>query len=137
MRRHLTWPALLLLGACATTPTPVTTPSSAAPTSTTPAPSTDVADCFDGDCTITVTKDTAFPLDAKAMPLTEFVVTKLGPEGVECRLSASRGGAFTLTLLKPGQSAAAGFEDTVQTWVTLVSAGEGSVVLTLGHAAPK
>lgn len=133
----------LLLSACGGTPEPAVPSSSApaastsaSPSPTTSAPSTNPSDCFDGVCTIEVTKGTEFPLDAKAMGLTGLTVTKLEPGLVECELPAARGGAFTLKVTKPGESAAAGFEGGVSTWVTLVSITERSAVITLGHEDP-
>ncbi|MEQ4716587.1 hypothetical protein [Nonomuraea sp. B19D2] len=79
-------------------------------------------------------KGTRFPLDADAFGLELFVVTAVGPGGIECELYVRPRGAFTLALKKPGQSAAGQFR--VSTWVTLLSIDKKTAVIALGHTTP-
>jgi hypothetical protein len=138
---------LLLLCGCAGSPAgtssdrPSATTSATtttAPTTTTTPPfeplTTDPQDCFDGICTIRVSKGTEFPLDADAFGLIGFAATVVSRDAFECQLYDRSGGAFTLTLKKPGDSAAGQLN--VPTWVTLVSIDTKTAVIAIGHTEP-
>jgi hypothetical protein len=148
MRRQITMGTLLLLlCGCAGPPTDTAPdrPNTAAPTTTrTPKTSsepppfeprtTKPTDCFDGVCTIRVSKGTKFPLDANAFGLIGFIATRVNPGRFECQLYDRSGGAFTLTLRKPGDSAAGHLG--VPTWVTLMSINQKTAVIAMGHTEP-
>lgn len=86
------------------------------------------------DCTIRVSKGTEFPLDAEAFGLIGFVATVVSRDAFECQLYDRSGGAFTLSLKKPGDSAAGQLN--VPTWVTLVSIDTTTAVIAIGHTEP-
>lgn len=73
------------------TPTPAATSRSANPNPPAP-PSNKVRDCFDGDCTLLLSRPTTIPLDAKKFYYSSLRVTAISADSLSFSVADAHGG---------------------------------------------
>ncbi|WP_157358855.1 hypothetical protein [Amycolatopsis sp. ATCC 39116] len=121
------------------TTVPSTTSTSAEPTTTTanpnpPAPpSSKVRDCFDGDCTLLLSKPTTIPLDAARFHYASMRVTAISADGLTFSVTYPQGGGAQSSI-GPGLGGASfGFRGSpsIEVGLTLVD-GKPALVLQPG-----
>jgi hypothetical protein len=115
-----------------TTSTPPTTSSSANPIPLAP-PTSNVQDCFDGDCTLLLTGPTTIPLDATKLYYPAMRVTAVSTTSLTYTVTYPRSGGSESTIGVGTGTGGFGFQGfpTVEVGLTLV-AGQPALVLQLG-----
>ncbi|QUH04018.1 hypothetical protein HUO13_27220 [Saccharopolyspora erythraea] len=96
-------------------------------------PSTNVADCFDAECTLAVTGPITIPLDRARFYYPELSVVSVTPEGLTYRVDYPHGGGAEQGM-GPGGGSGFGFRDFPMVEVKLESINDGTAVLVLRSA---
>ena len=95
-------------------------------------PGTDVAQCFDGNCTVTVTGPVEIPLDGRVGP-TAVSVSEVGRFAVTFRVHSPTGAAFAVT----GPGGTVRFTSTQGTLtVRVLELRDGTAVIELSSSTP-
>ncbi|MEU4742457.1 hypothetical protein AB0G02_18610 [Actinosynnema sp. NPDC023658] len=113
-----------------TTPTATTSPATPAP------PSSNVDDCFDGDCTLLLTGPVEVPLDAATFYYSSMHVTEISPDTLSYYVPYPDGGGTQSTIGAGLGSGEFGFQGQPSIRVGLVVVdGTPALVLQPGAAA--
>ncbi|MEU9791785.1 hypothetical protein AB0E27_14370 [Streptomyces sparsogenes] len=113
----------------ARTPSPSATTRTAAPTTSNP------KDCFDGYCTLKLSKPLTIRLDTKKFYYPEMTVVAVGPDSLTYRVDYPHGGGAQ-QILSPGGGSAFGFRSHTTVEVKLVSITGGTALLALSPGTP-
>lgn len=114
----------------ASTPTKTSTTTASAGARTATPPTSNPKDCFDGDCTLELSKPVAIRLDTKVFYYPEMTVVAVGSDRLTYRVDYPHGGGAQQTL-SPGGSSAFGFRSHTRVEVKLVSITKGTALLSL------
>ena len=117
------------------TPSAVPTPTTAKPRPTAP-PSRNVKDCYDGNCTLLLSKPTRVPLNAKKFHYSSMRVTAISTKSLTYKVPYPGGGGAQSTIGVGLGSSTFGFRGspTVEVGLTLVK-GKPALVLQVGPTA--
>ena len=117
------------------TPSAVPTPTTAKPRPLAP-PSKNVKDCYDGNCTLLLTRPTRIPLNAKKLHYSSMRVTAISTKSLTYKVPYPGGGGAQSTIGVGLGSSTFGFRGspTVEVGLTLVK-GKPALVLQLGPTA--
>ncbi|GAA4861317.1 hypothetical protein [Saccharopolyspora cebuensis] len=115
-------------------PTAPAAPEAPAPPPTPEPPSTDVAECFDADCTLAVTGPITIPLDPARFHYPEMSVRSVTPDFLAYDVTSPAGGVAILSRLGPGGGGSFGSRGHTTVQVKLESLDDGTTVVVLTPA---
>ncbi|WP_433870107.1 hypothetical protein [Saccharopolyspora sp. CA-218241] len=116
-------------------PTAPAAPEAPAPPPPRPEPpSTDVAECFDADCTLVVTGPLTIPLDAARFYYPEMTLVSVTPDALTYYVTYPDGGVAIRARLGPGGGGSFGSRGHATVQVKLDSLGDGTTVVVLTPA---